>query len=296
MRLNTNSIVIVAHDAGAANHIFAWLKTNYIDVENVLFCVEGPAATILAKQFPELESIDINDAMDRASMLISGTGWQSNLEYNARRIARDRSIKSIAVIDHWVNYRARFLRCNNEILPDEIWVVDDYALNIAKQMFPGVSVTQHRNDFLNLQLCEVEKYTFKKPGGSRILFVMEPIRQEWGQKDVPGEIQALRYFIDNMSVLQFNANPEIIIKPHPSDVSGKYQSWITDYNDLNIVVDEKSSLSHLLAGADIVVGCQTYAMVIALAADKRVISSLPPGAPKCALPHKGIIHLSSLLS
>ena len=56
----------------------------------------------------------------------------------------------------------------------------------------------------------------------------------------------------------------------------------------------KNSLIENLVNADIVIGCETMAMVVALQANKKVISSIPPGGRKCMLPHDEIIHLCDI--
>jgi hypothetical protein len=39
------------------------------------------------------------------------------------------------------------------------------------------------------------------------------------------------------------------------------------------------------------VGCESMALVVALAAGREVFSSLPPWAPPCRLPHAGVRRL-----
>jgi len=41
-----------------------------------------------------------------------------------------------------------------------------------------------------------------------------------------------------------------------------------------------------------VVGCESFALVVALAAGRRVCSTLPPWAPPCRLPQPGIVRLA----
>ena len=45
----------------------------------------------------------------------------------------------------------------------------------------------------------------------------------------------------------------------------------------------------------IVVGCESMAMVVALLADKLVISCIPPGGRACQLPHKEILDLKDMV-
>ena len=57
-------------------------------------------------------------------------------------------VPSIAVIDHWVNYQARFIREGVTALPDQIWVADPYAATIARACFPAIDVLTYPNHYL----------------------------------------------------------------------------------------------------------------------------------------------------
>ena len=290
-------IAVVAHDAGAANHIMAWLKNAGHD--HVRACVTGPALTLWKQAFPHpLIDDELADTMGKARTLISGTGWASNLEYDARKMARQLGIKSIAVIDHWTNYRARFLRDEVEILPDEIWVTDEYASKLAESEFDNIKIVLLPNLYLaNLvqEVRQLERVGVNRTGNN-LLYVLEPIRQAWGQGVVAGEFEGLNYFINNLGILGLCGDISIRLRPHPSDLIGKYDQWINAQKGMKIALDDSLNLAESIAWSDVVVGCQTYAMVVALDAGKRVISSIPPWAPPCVLPQPGIVKLADLLS
>ncbi len=291
--IKDKNIAIVAHDAGSANHIIAWLQKGLFKSSSVKICFEGPAEVI----YRELNSSFFNqmltgDFFDGIELLISGTGWASPLEHKAREMALNQNIKTIAVIDHWCNYLERFSRNGQQLLPNEIWVVDAYARKQAQQLFPTIPIVLKTNDYIELQKNKIESiHIDNQKQNTFILFVMEPIREEWGNSSLPGEIQAFNFFVNNINKLEIKGNFTVCIKPHPSDANGKYNELIKIHSSISIKIDESSSLAKLIAGADIVVGCQTYAMVVALAVEKKVISSLPPTAPACLLPHNDIIHL-----
>ena len=44
-------------------------------------------------------------------------------------------INVCAYLDHWVNYKQRFILNKKLILPNEIWVSDTLAYTIAKETF-----------------------------------------------------------------------------------------------------------------------------------------------------------------
>jgi hypothetical protein len=123
-----------------------------------------------------------------------------------------------------------------------------------------------------------------------ILYILEPIRVNWGVNDPrAGEFQALDYFVSNLKKVSCK-NVKIRIRPHPSDIGEKYRSWVNKQT-IEIEISEDSSLAEDICWSDIVVGCQSYALVIALAAQKRVFSSLPPSASELVLPFPEIRQL-----
>lgn len=289
--LNDSTTAIVAHDAGAANHLISWLRSGYLSADTARLCFDGPAADAYKKIIPGFNSLCLNEVLDGASQLISGTGWASSLEHNGRILAKGKNIYTIAIIDHWTNYPDRFIRDNEELLPDEVWVVDVYAKELAEKFFPNIKIVIQRNDYIEIQRREIAACNRIVSSKTRILFLMEPILEPWAGNKVPGELQAFNFFTENMHCLNLGSSVEIVIRPHPSDPKGKYESCLEQFDYMGVKVVDNLSLAQMLAWSDIVIGCQTYAMVVALTIGKKVVSALPSYAPPCKLPHKGIIHL-----
>lgn len=278
---------VVCHDAGAANIILAWMQAE--GARDWQTFLQGPAARLWSGlDIPGVQLCEtLEQALDGACVLLSGTGWQSDLEHEARRHSRARCIKSIAVIDHWVHYRDRFVRQGEFVLPDEIYVTDDYALDEAQRCFPDVKVQSRPNLYLEGLLKQITPCTSTQ---TEVLYVLEPMHNDWGRQ-VQGEFQALDYFAANIGTLGITPDALIRLRPHPSDAPGKYDEWITQHKELNLALDDSLTPAAAISNAEWVVGCETYAMVIALAAGRRVVSTLPPWAHRCRLPHTGIIHL-----
>jgi hypothetical protein len=86
----------------------------------------------------------------------------------------------------------------------------------------------------------------------------------------------------------------IFIRPHPSEPAAKYD-WAATEFALPIERGGASTLLAEIASADVVVGCESMALVVGLVAGKRVISSVPPGGRPCALPQPEIESLQGLL-
>lgn len=278
---------VVCHDAGAANIVIAnLLETGR---KNWRVFMRGPAEKLWKAAFPDAELYEALDStLDGAELLITGTGWGSNIEHDARKLALSRDIYSVALIDHWVNYPDRFIREGETVWPDEFWVTDDYALDIAKDAFKNQKVFQVPNYYIEKQLSDIA--SIDKTSTPELLYVLEPVRSEWG-RGKQGEFQALDYFISHLQELGLPPNIVIRLRPHPSDVPEKYDHWIARHSTLNIQKDVSTSIAHSLGRATWVAGCESFGLVLALMAGRKVFCTLPPWAPSCRLPHRGLIHI-----
>jgi hypothetical protein len=183
-------------------------------------------------------------------------------------------------------------------LPDELWVVDDYAEAQARDCFPGISVVKYSNLYLDGLVQQVA--SLNPPPArefpSNILYVLEPIRKKWGTDERAGEVQAFEYFLSYLSGIGPNDAFRIVLRPHPSDFIGKYDCWLSDYPDFDLTIDPITPLQNQIAWADWVVGCETFALIIALSAGRVAVSCLPPWAPECHLPQRELRHLRDLTS
>ena len=293
-----NHVAIVSHDAGGAEILSSWLKrTNYL----ASVVAAGPAERIFRQKCPKADFLKLDEALIKCSWLLSGTGWESNFELQAISKAGDLGIKTIAFLDHWVNYRERFEYNGSIILPDEIWVGDTEAERIARHLFDQTPVLLKPNpyfeDLLN-EIAVIQKVKFK-PKKARVLYVCEPIAdhalkqhgndRHWGYT----EHDALRFFLSNISAL-CQPIDSITIRPHPSEREGKYQ-WANSVTSLSIQFGGQKTLLEEILESTIVVGCESMAMVVGLLAKKQVISSIPPGGRPCQLPHLDIENLQNLI-
>lgn len=277
---------IVCHDAGGANQILSMCEEPAL--AGALGYVEGPARNLWQNALPGNDlAPSLAELLARIGTLLTGTGWASDLEFTARELARAQGIRSIAVLDHWTNYRERFERRGRTVLPDELWVVDDYALNIARQVFPGMAIRLKPDRYAEHAAARIGPVTAEH--ARELVYLLEPARSDWGRGEA-GEFQALRYFLDRLPQLGLPSGTTIRLRPHPSDPPGKYDAFIGEAGQWRILPDT-GDLIQALSRARWVAGCQTYAMTLALRAGRTVYCSLPPWAPACVLPHAGLVHL-----
>lgn len=281
---------VVCHDAGAANIVIATLlKTGRSDWRAYM---QGPAEKIWKTVFPEVALYKtLEKTLKGAEILITGTGWQSDIEHNARKLAQSNKIKSVAVIDHWVNYIERFNRDGEVVLSDEIWVTDKYAMEIALDLFPKRTISEIPNYYVESQLYDIAQV--QSCNNPELLYVLEPIRADWG-RGIPGEFQALDYFRECLPKLDLPHDVLVRLRPHPSESLEKYNHWVDQNPLMNIELDDSVSIADSLGRATWVAGCESFALVLAIMAGRTTYCTLPPWAPLCQLPHSGLIELRHL--
>ena len=116
------------------------------------------------------------------------------------------------------------------------------------------------------------------------------LRSNWG-RELPGEFQALDYFLSHLPLLGLPDSILIHLRPHPSDAPGKYHDWVAENSTLNVKMDDSLNIARSIGCSSWVAGCESYALVLALLAGRKTYCTLPPWAPPCRLPHKGLIYL-----
>ena len=287
MNINLPSpLTVVCHDAGATNLIIPWLKQWEGELRPVM---AGPASIIWKNANPEYPAKqEIGSSINGAKVLLTGTGWASTIEHDARVIANRLGVYSIAVIDHWVNYQVRFIKKNQHQLPNEIWVSDSEAEKIVRAIFPNLPVLCYENNYMSDLLLRIES----PPNKRQILYVLEPIIDSWGENKKMCEFQALDYAIEKLSLLHHKKNAQLILRPHPSESRLKYQEYIDRFSFISI--DKSKDLAEAISNADFVIGVETSALVVALNAGRPTLSTLPPWAHTIRLPHTGILQIRDM--
>ncbi len=294
--INSNTIIgVVIHDAGGAEVITSYLKNK---TQKFLVCAEGPAVNILKKKIPNKLIHKLDIVLANSDVLLCGTSYPSNLEFTAIKQARALKKPCISVLDHWVNYKKRFLRLGELVLPDQIWVLDNYAKEIAKKKFPYVSLKQIKNPYLlemEIEFNKLQKIKKINRKVDRILYLTEHI----GNTSINlkklnhHDVEVFDFLIKNIKFIT-KKKYEFTIRVHPKEFKEKY-NIIHKFFDAPVIIDNNTSLIKQIATHDIIVGCATMAMVVGLACKKRVISCIPPNSKIIPLPHKKIVYLKNLV-
>lgn len=291
------NIGVVCHDAGGAEIISSWVKKN-IDY-NYSFYLDGPARKIFKRKLSYKNSQNLEKMIQCSDWILCGTSWQSDLEKTAIQIANKNQIKCISYIDHWVNYKERFVLEGITQLPTEIWVGDKEALKIASKIFSGARINLIENEYFNDIQSEISLLNHGEGIQKSVLYVCENVTEhamtQFGDGFALGydDFSALKYFLNHIDVIDSDIN-QIFIRPHPSEAIDKYD-WAIEYSSRPLKISTKKNLLEDIHLSTYIVGCESMALVIGLMAEKRVISSIPPSGRQCMLPHQKIELLSSLV-
>ena len=295
VNLSNFKIATVCHDAGGAEIVSSLLRRQNIKCKYALF---GPALPIFQRKIESIANQTIVDALYDVDLLICGTSSPSTCELDAIVLAHSQGIKSIAILDHWINYRERFLLENQLITPDEIWVVDETAKQLASKALPEVNINlienPYKEDFLEILTVAQQRHlnNSRRENRKTILYVTEPTSEHAERKyDDPRywgytEQEAVKYFFENITSIAPDVL-KVIIRPHPSEVLSKY-FFALKSQGLEVLITKERELVAEIAEADIIAGCNSMAMVVGTWAKKNVFCCIPPGGRGFNLPNVGI--------
>jgi len=297
-------VALVAHDAGGAELLSSLLtRWPQADQAQARWVLDGPARAVFARKLGEGRHWPLAEALAGAATVLTGTGWQSTLEFDALGLAAQLGVPSIAYLDHWVHYRERFVRNGQRHLPDQLWVGDEDALALVRQQLPERPATLVPNPYLADMVAQLQQAQARLPApdaaaGVRVLYVCEPIREparrthgnerHWGYV----EEEALDFALQALARLGTPIT-QVVVRPHPSEAPDKYDAQCAA-SSLPVVRGGQGGLLDEVAACDWVVGCNSMAMVVGLAGGKRVWCAVPPGGAPCLLPQAQIGMLRDL--
>lgn len=293
------SILIVSHDAGGANIIASYIAYKKL---KCIFYIKGPAKTIfltrLGKNIKQIETLELG--IEQCKYVVCGSGDQSNLEKEVIKEAKKRKKYVICFIDHWINYRERFILKNKIILPDQIVVSDEEAFRLANLYFKKTFITKQNNYYISeiLEKIKIEEKKIIKGNKKRILYLSEPIKDYVSYyPKIRNNLNYDEYNAIKLVYEKFNKNldeyNEIIIRMHPSESIEKYKNIIKNFGN-KYKLSSNTELYIDIAKADIIIGCETMAMMIAYLANKQILCSIPTGGGNCRLPINNLRYIRDI--
>lgn len=298
-------IGVVCHDAGGAEVISSALRRA---PQPFIACLDGPAVAVFERKLGALDRQPLAAVVAGCSELWCGTSWQSDLERDAIAAARSAGRRSVAWLDHWVNYRERFTRADGSlVLPDVLRVGDAHALAMARAAFgneTGPAIELQPNayfaDVVDAYRAARARQVPPAPGVLRLLFIGEPVSEHaerrfgnprhWGYT----EVEALEWLLAQLRLLARGGAKvtSVRVRPHPAERSDKYDA-VLRHAPVPASTGGGSSLAEDLATVEIVAGCGSMALALAALCGLRAVSCIPPGGTPMSLPFAEIERLAA---
>ena len=287
----TTPLAVVCHDAGALQLMLPWLARPGLALRAYL---RGPALELWGQRMGgRNQAATLAQALDGAAMLLSGSSWTADLEHEARLQAAALGLHSVAVIDHWIGYAARFQRNGVRRLPDEIWVCDSEAFALAQATFADHDIRLQPNDALREQVAQLAPCPDPRRHPA-VLLLPEPVDNAGPGADQQG----LDFLVTNAARLGLPEPLSLRLRPHDSDPPGRWNAWIDARRaeGHQVRIDTAPALLDAIDRVAWVAGFESTGLVLAHAAGRRAVCLQPPWLPRSRLPQRGLIHLRDLVA
>ena len=253
--LNAKKIGVAANDAGGAEQI-VWLLKNLECYASAY--ISGPAIKIFNQGQINFNKISNLEFLNDFDLIITGSGWMTDLEKETIKFANQRSIPCITILDNWVNYLARFGE-NQLFYPNILAVTNCQALLMAQKIFPN-KLVWHLPDF---QLKYYQNLISKDDTDSKnLLVIAEPTMIENELSNV--SIEDFERLITSAISIKTEENLEkVFVRPHPSQEDNILFDQILEKFSEEIEVLNNTALIDDLKNSKIVIGINSYVLYIA---------------------------------
>ncbi|MFA6279078.1 MAG: hypothetical protein WCS97_01395 [Candidatus Paceibacterota bacterium] len=288
---NKPRVLVVVHDAGEAEIIGAHLQ-RYPQHFAYHALAMGAAASVFKRRGITFATARNNISSVRSSLqtyplldfVLLGTGDGSPIAWKYVTECRKLGIQTVGYLDHWVSYRERFgypLRDWKSHLPDTLWVGDQYAMKLAQKLLPVQKIILVPNEYF----LEIQRKYKKKPISVKqgLLFISQPHHEGF---------ETLRNTLE--LVMRYNPSLPVRVRLHPREQKTAYQKLIASYaKKVDVRITKNKNILTDLRKANVVVGIESMALVVALSCGKKTISIMPNGT-HCPLPFTKIHKIHSV--
>jgi hypothetical protein len=285
-------IGIVAHDAGGANILASYCRRK---PDNYRYLLQGPAKAIFEKTLSIESEDNFGRFVSECHSFICGTSGKSDLERSIFAQARILNKETTAVLDHWINYRERFLLNGKLVLPNNLITVDRNAYQIAKETFPECKIEEINNPYLEEFYNHYKELTLQKEISykSEILYISEGFSEhkEEGKNGLSKDLKYFKEFLHAKKLL-FEPSLALRIRLHPSEDLAKLDQYREIYSDI-LQSDSSTDLAIDLSRANCVVGVSSMALVLAAFCGIPTFSLLS-SSKESKIPTMGINYIGAL--
>lgn len=223
--------------------------------------------------------------------LLLGTSRGASIEKELLRIGQERGIPSLAVVDHWSHYKARFLEPGSRQLrlPTRIALMDTQALEravadglprkilkVTGQPHLQYLATALRDPALQRHARKLRDTWLQDEQGPLLLFCSELFSENRGY----AQTDALEGLAEALDLLEKDApprapaRPKLVVKLHPKESRAPFQAGPASRRRGFLLVEVEAAWPCLLA-ADVLVGMTSMMLLEGAIAGRPAISYQP---------------------
>jgi hypothetical protein len=306
--VNLERVIIVLGDPGSVKPILSWARMNFEAIgslevlarsEHKFYVEKGITSTVCDVK----EGLSFYTRFNPTFVLL-GTSYPSNaFEISILRKATNDGIKVVSFFDHWQNFKARFIYNGVLSYPNEIWVMDEIAYEIASmEGIPKQKLIIEENPYFQKlknwkQLVDQSEGNIKSIqliNEDYILFLPDFIADSNESAEVYGfdEFSVLADIVDimksngllNIFKLKIRLHPSHSIPRVLNHVSAKFPNSTKD-----IIIDTDSDIKELVYSANCVVGMFSNALLEAQIINNCIIRYLPKMKIRDPLSHLPLV-------
>ncbi len=273
-------ICFISHDRGGSEYLYEYIKRYRI--KKKIFCLKGPAYKFFKTKIKNLKNFSFNSLKKhKIKKIITSTSFINFYHIEGIKLAKKEKIQSYSILDDWNDYKKRFTFKKKLFLPDYIIVYNKYAYNLAKSDFPNHKIILLEDLFLKNILKKINigkrKKKLSKNKNTKILYLSDPIELNTPSKSkmkLYNEKNVISYMCKN--IYKIAKNYTIRVRMHPKCIKDKLK--IKKYfrmNNFKISFSNNKNLISDILEHDIILGCETQALIPAYYSKKRVFSVIP---------------------
>lgn len=257
-------ILIAAHDAGSASHLFR------LDFEiKVRYFSSGPANEVASALGKKTDSIDsllkLLDQPDSSWQIIVGTG-ATDVEKEVMSRALKGGLTTIAFFDSVTNLRERLIYNSAALLPNVGWTQDREIIQRLAEELPSLRTKLTPNPMLG-ELLSLRQTRSSSVGSKHVVLIGDPLFTEVISRGDNAVLQSeLGAFLRNHHKVSYRPHP---IEPkHNIQIVTKFLTKAVPKFDLVVGGNPLSNL----ASASSVVGNSSYLLRLSQLADIPVLA------------------------
>ena len=275
----SHRLILSASDAGPAEYIARIAKN--VDIPYRIY------ASKLSEPIFHKHGIGCirgsNFHNERADLIVTGTHKGEGIDKDLIRWGKTNGIPTISIVDHWTFMEDRFFLGTEKVLPDKIFLNDQFAVKQLEDA--GVSgelaivVGNPILEEISISVGELNNFTSQETyedylGLESIVYISEELASAFptDSLDYPGfdEFKVLTDILDCTPL-----EKRVIVKLHPEERQDKYEDVQRNYGNRELIVVKECNTETLLESADLVVGMGSMLLIEAAKTRKDVISYRP---------------------